>query len=78
MVALSLSKRPETRYQKGEQFSKDLRAVMDLPSGADVMRQNGGANASEATEKTVAFTATVAGMEGSAGKEGGGTIPGNK
>jgi eukaryotic-like serine/threonine-protein kinase len=30
VVAMSLSKRPETRYQDGEQFAADLRAVMGL------------------------------------------------
>jgi serine/threonine-protein kinase len=30
VVAMSLSKRPETRYQDGEQFAQDLRAVMGL------------------------------------------------
>jgi serine/threonine-protein kinase len=29
VVALSLSKRPETRYQTGEQFAADLRSAMD-------------------------------------------------
>ncbi len=36
LVALSLSKRPETRYQTGDQFASDLRAVMaTLPRAAD-------------------------------------------
>ena len=78
VVALSLSKRPEVRYQTGEQFAKNLRAVMDLPSGAGVLRQNSSADNVDVNENTVAFAATVAGMEGSAGKEGGGIIPGNK
>ena len=30
VVAMSLSKRPETRYQDGEQFAADLRAVLGL------------------------------------------------
>jgi serine/threonine-protein kinase len=30
VVAMSLSKRPETRYQDGEQFASDLRAVLAL------------------------------------------------
>ena len=35
VVALSLSKRPETRYQDGDQFAADLRAVMAGLSGAE-------------------------------------------
>ena len=36
VVALSLSKRPETRYQDGDQFAADLRAVMaTIPSGLE-------------------------------------------
>ena len=35
IVALSLSKRPETRYQDGNQFAADLRSVLaDLSSPA--------------------------------------------
>jgi len=34
VVALSLSKRPETRYQTGDQFAADLRNVMGLLGGA--------------------------------------------
>ena len=34
VVALSLSKRPETRYQTGDQFAVDLRSVMSQMSGA--------------------------------------------
>lgn len=33
VVALALSKRPETRYQDGEQFSSDLRAVLAEMAG---------------------------------------------
>jgi serine/threonine-protein kinase len=35
VVALSLSKRPETRYQTGDQFSADLRSVMGQTGGSD-------------------------------------------
>ena len=36
VVALSLSKRPETRYQNGDQFAADLREVLDsLPKNVD-------------------------------------------
>ena len=33
VVGLSLSKRPETRYQDGGQFAADLRSVLDELSG---------------------------------------------
>jgi eukaryotic-like serine/threonine-protein kinase len=37
IIALSLSKRPETRYQDGDQFAADLRAVMaTLPGGQEL------------------------------------------
>jgi serine/threonine-protein kinase len=36
IVALSLSKRPETRYQDGEQFAADLRSVLAELNGAPV------------------------------------------
>ena len=40
LIALSLSKRPETRYQNGDQFARDLRAVMaTLPVDAAVSLQ---------------------------------------
>jgi serine/threonine-protein kinase len=58
VVALALSKRPDTRYQSGEQFAADLMAVVaQLPQGADAVpaRDNGSA----VVEKTVAFSATV-------------------
>jgi len=62
VVALALSKRPELRYQTGEQFAADLRNVMakmagtsQPPVGATTSPQA----ASGASEKTVAFTSTV-------------------
>ncbi len=37
VVALSLSKRPETRYQNGDQFAADLRGVIaTIPGGFDI------------------------------------------
>jgi serine/threonine-protein kinase len=37
VVALALSKRPETRYQTGDQFAADLRALKALVAGgADI------------------------------------------
>ncbi len=62
VVALSLSKRPETRYQTGDQFAADLRRVMGQVSGAasvavpTPLPSSVGASA----EKTVAFSTTVA------------------
>lgn len=57
-VALSLSKRPETRYQNGDVFAADLRRVLQqLPAtslGAMAVSES-------TTERTVAFTATVPG-----------------
>ncbi|MFM6992774.1 MAG: CHASE2 domain-containing serine/threonine-protein kinase [Rhodoferax sp.] len=82
LVALSLSKRPETRYQDGDQFAADLRTVMmSLPGGAEFANSGlsgaGGsasrpatlatmAPASAANEKTMAF--------GAAKPEGGDTF----
>jgi eukaryotic-like serine/threonine-protein kinase len=60
VVALSLSKRPETRYQTGEQFAADLRAVdggfvqtaSRLPDNQPQEIRNG-------MEQTIPFDATV-------------------
>ena len=68
VVALSLSKRPETRYQDGDQFASDLRVVIAEMSGAPVAASTSptapvptpslGAFASNnATEKTAVFSA---------------------
>ncbi|MES1977626.1 MAG: serine/threonine-protein kinase [Pseudomonadota bacterium] len=56
IVALSLSKRPETRYQDGDQFAADLRAVMAGLSGAEHAVAPA-APASAGEEKTRAFQA---------------------
>lgn len=63
-VALSLSKRPETRYQTGEQFAADLRSVMGQTSGVvPVAAQTTQAPRDTASsEKTVAFTAAGSSM----------------
>jgi serine/threonine protein kinase/CHASE2 domain-containing sensor protein len=54
MVALSLSKRPETRYQDGDQFAADLRAVLaELSDGSPT-----------ATASLSATSATSAGRTG--------------
>jgi CHASE2 domain-containing sensor protein/predicted Ser/Thr protein kinase len=62
IVALSLSKKPETRYQDGDHFAADLRAAIGELSGAPVAVATAGASAAMisepgGSEKTVAFTA---------------------
>ena len=66
LVALALSKRPETWYQDGDQFAADLREVTASLSGdAGFSRSAGSVAASVATvvdsqnEKTVAFKSPV-------------------
>jgi tRNA A-37 threonylcarbamoyl transferase component Bud32 len=57
VVALSLSKRPETRYQDGDQFAADLRSVIAGLSGAEAAATAAAAVApSAADEKTQAFS----------------------
>ncbi len=56
VVALSLSKRPETRYQDGDQFAADLRAVIAGLSGAEVAAPAAPVAATAADEKTQAFS----------------------
>ncbi|MFO1191367.1 MAG: serine/threonine-protein kinase [Rhodoferax sp.] len=80
LVALSVSKRPETRYQDGDQFAADLRAVMNEITGGAPGTQSF-AVASNATaavqapapaghEKTAVFaTAAVAASPATAGHE---------
>jgi serine/threonine-protein kinase len=63
VVALSLSKRPETRYQTGDQFAADLRAVEAQMTG----QRDAGATAASFQEttsmqKTVSFASTVPGI----------------
>jgi serine/threonine-protein kinase len=75
VVALSLTKRPETRYQNGEQFAADLRAAMaGTPSGMAVLSTTppvAAGSGAAPSEKTVAFAATVPGMSaGAAGAQG--------
>ena len=62
VVALSLSKRPETRYQTGEQFAADLRSVMAQLTGDVAVAQHGTkpTPVGESSEKTMAFSTTVA------------------
>ena len=68
IVALALSKRPETRYQDGDQFAADLRSVIAEASGAPaapgprplpagvVMRPDSEVNV-RAADRTAAFAA---------------------
>jgi len=59
-VALSLSKRPETRYQTGDQFAADLRALMgQIPAEKPVSLTPKSDKPAVAAEKTMAFTSTV-------------------
>ena len=68
VVAMSLSKRPETRYQDGDQFAADLRAVLAALSGETpaFTASIGAANRSStpvsiaADEKTQVMSATTA------------------
>ena len=67
LVALSVSKRPETRYQDGDQFAADLRSVMVEISGGSMattpMNPTSGAMTAQNAghEKTAVFgTAAVA------------------
>lgn len=70
VVALSLSKRPETRYQTGDQFAVDLRSVMSQMSGAAPIATPSSVSTERASsEKTVAFAATMVGAPGGANKK---------
>ena len=60
VVALSLSKRPETRYQTGDQFAVDLRSVMSQMSGtAPVAAPTPVPAGRVGNDKTVAFASTT-------------------
>ncbi len=62
VVALSLSKRPETRYQTGDQFSADLRSVMGKTAGVESsIHEVSTITESHPTDKPVVATATVSG-----------------
>ncbi len=66
LVALSVSKRPETRYQDGDQFAADLRSVMAEMSGgltSTVAMKTAATTAATATpghEKTAIFAMPAA------------------
>ncbi len=64
IVAMSLSKRPETRYQDGDQFAADLRAVMADLSGLPESSSSGSSatakpSAASADEKTQVMSASA-------------------
>lgn len=52
VVALAMTKRPETRYQNGDQFAADLRSVLGQISGVEIA----------ATRKMAVFLATAPSM----------------
>ncbi len=63
VVALALSKRPETRYQTGDQFAADLLAVeLQLAGQRDVRSASASAQESSGLEKTVSFASTIPGL----------------
>jgi serine/threonine-protein kinase len=57
VVALSLSKRPETRYQTGDQFSADLRAVMGQIASSEPIAYTGSASTNPHWAEKTAATA---------------------
>ncbi|OYT92168.1 MAG: serine/threonine protein kinase [Burkholderiales bacterium PBB3] len=62
IVALSLSKRPETRYQDGYLFATDLRnAIAQLQGMPALNAVRGASGGSDSSDKTIAFSATVSG-----------------
>jgi hypothetical protein len=66
VVALSMSKSPESRYQTGEQFAQNLRAVLvDLDASVLVSPTLPYSSMvpTPASEKTVAFASTVPNMK---------------
>lgn len=63
VVALSLSKRPETRYQDGALFAADLRNAITHSTTVSVgAAKMDGSATSAVADKTMAFTSTVAGV----------------
>jgi serine/threonine-protein kinase len=62
VVARALTKRPELRYQDGDQFAADLKNISSLPNQTNVpsaMSATGQSKNPVASDKTVAFSATV-------------------
>lgn len=67
VVALSLSKKPETRYQTGDQFALDLRSVTSQMLGmASTVNPARVSTERPGSAKTVALASTVMGMPGEA------------
>jgi serine/threonine-protein kinase len=58
VVALALAKKPELRYQDGDELARDLRAVMAMLTGAPIASPAAGpaAGGDAAPEKTTAFS----------------------
>ena len=73
VVALALIKRPETRYQTGDQFAADLQAVVvqGLVQSRALPPQAGD-HVGLGSDKTVPFTATLASVAAGAGSVVGG------
>jgi serine/threonine-protein kinase len=65
VVALSLSKRPEIRYQTGDQFAADLRQIIaPFTTSGSSARGTTPVGETPPAEKTVAFAATVPARSG--------------
>jgi serine/threonine-protein kinase len=67
VVARSLAKKPELRYQDGEEFARDLRAAMAALGGAAAPQPSAAAPvaapAATAHQPTIAFQAPAAGSD---------------
>ncbi len=60
LVALSMAKRPETRYQDGDTFAAELRSVLaGIPGGADFASSGFGASRPAPISPAVSQTTTV-------------------
>ncbi|MGB4116816.1 MAG: serine/threonine-protein kinase [Polaromonas sp.] len=61
VVALSISKKPETRYQDGDQFAADLRALMNEAAGLaqTVSAPAAGGTLGSASQESAGFNSTV-------------------
>jgi serine/threonine-protein kinase len=60
IVALALSKRQETRYQNGDQFAADIRAVLSQSSGKAQAKAPAGVAGKPVFESTAAFNTPLA------------------
>jgi serine/threonine-protein kinase len=71
VVALALSKRPETRYQTGDQFAADLRSVeVELAGQRDAKSASTVPQELSVMEKTVSFASTIPGLPTSSAQSG--------